>query len=306
MSDSRLTPAVTAPASSGHTAPEDLVLFAMQLFPVEQAERIERHAGRCAVCREELGRIHGDLAAVALTAEPVAASAAARERLLAQVAREKKAVKAVTIKPAMEPAPDAAPAPRPLADFGRGKGSTLIPEPMATASRRRPPMHEWAGWALAAGFAVVAVILYGNHRTLEETAATQTSEIQRLNARAAQSHQLMDALTDPHAVRVTLTPKTPARGPVGGVTYNAQTGALVFLASNLDPIQVYKTYELWILPADGSAPIPAGTFHPDEHGNASVIMPRLPKGMDAKTFEVTIEDAGGSDKPTKPIILAGS
>lgn len=305
MSDSRPTRTATAPPSSGHTTPEDLVLFAMQLFPVDQAETIERHAGRCTVCREELGRIHGDLAAVALTAEPAAASAAARERLLAQVAREKKAVAAVAIKPAVQPAPKPAPAPRPLAEFGRGKSSTLIPEPVAIASRL-PPMHEWIGWALAGGFAIVTVILYGNHRTLEETLASQTSEIQRLNARAAQSHQLMDALTDPHAVRATLTPKTPTRGPVGGVTYNAQTGALVFLASNLDPIQVYKTYELWILPADRSAPIPAGTFHPDQHGNASVIMPNLPKGVDAKTFEVTIEDAGGSDKPTKPIILAGS
>ena len=309
MSNSRPTPpTATPPPSSGHPSPEDLVLFAMQLFPVEQAETIERHSAHCFVCREELGRIHGDLAAIALTADPVAPSDAARERLLAQVAREKKAVTAAASKSALQPAPKPTPepAPRPLADFGRGKGSTLIPEPVVIASSRRPPIYEWVGWAFAAAFAIAAVVLYGRHRTLEESIATQASEIQRLNARAADSHQLMDALTDPQAVRATLTPKTPPRGPIGGVTYNPQKGALVFLASNLDPVQVYKTYELWVIPADGSAPIPAGTFHPDEHGSASVIMPNLPKGVDAKMFAVTIEDAGGSDKPTKPIIMAGS
>ena len=83
-------------------------------------------------------------------------------------------------------------------------------------------------------------------------------------------------------------------------------GTLVFLASNLDPLQALKTYELWVIPADGSAPVPAGTFHPDDQGNASVIMPTLPRGVAAKAFGVTIEPDGGSQTPTLPIVLAGS
>ena len=62
-----------------------------------------------------------------------------------------------------------------------------------------------------------------------------------------------------------------------------------------------------MIPADGSyAPIPAGTFHPDDRGNASVITPDLPKGVPAKAFGVTIEPDGGSQTPTLPIIMAGS
>jgi len=34
-------------------------------------------------------------------------------------------------------------------------------------------------------------------------------------------------------------------------------------------------------------------------------MPDLPKGVEAKGFGVTIEDEGGSQTPTKPIIMAG-
>jgi anti-sigma-K factor RskA len=72
----------------------------------------------------------------------------------------------------------------------------------------------------------------------------------------------------------------------------------VFLASNLQPLQGTSVYELWVLPADKSAPIPAGTFRPDAGGNASVVMPHLPKGVAAGGFGVTIEQAGGSSTPT--------
>ena len=37
----------------------------------------------------------------------------------------------------------------------------------------------------------------------------------------------------------------------------------------------------------------------------SLIMPDLPKGVEAKGFGVTIEDEGGAQTPTKPIIMAG-
>ena len=90
------------------------------------------------------------------------------------------------------------------------------------------------------------------------------------------------------------------------MTYVANKGTLIFLASNLEPLQPAKTYELWLIPAAaGQNPIPAGTFHPDEHGNASVIMPPLPKGVEAKAFGVTVEDEGGATTPTMPIILVG-
>jgi anti-sigma-K factor RskA len=47
-------------------------------------------------------------------------------------------------------------------------------------------------------------------------------------------------------------------------------------------------------------------FRPDAAGNASVVMPDMPKGIEAKAFGVTIENAGGSNTPTMPIVLAGA
>jgi anti-sigma-K factor RskA len=67
-----------------------------------------------------------------------------------------------------------------------------------------------------------------------------------------------------------------------------------------------KTYELWVIPADGSAPIPAGLFRPDSAGDGSVVLPPIPQGVSAKAFGVTLEDAAGSKTPTAPILLAGA
>jgi anti-sigma-K factor RskA len=288
------------PGGPRHPAPEELVIYAMQLFSADESAAISQHLERCTDCRNELARIHSDLALTAATVDLQAPPEAARQRLLQQVAREKKIVPI-----AQQPAKDHAEPHPPLASFGRTDSVLSIDE--------HPPKHAGrtlvavAGWAVAAALAVAVTLQYRDHEAMRANLVAQAGVVDRLNTDAASAHQLMDALTDPRAVRVTLTTKAlPKAQPIGAVTYNPDKGTLVFLASNLDPLQTYKAYELWVIPADGTAPIPAGTFHPDDQGNASIIMPDLPKGVTAKTFGVTIEPDGGSQSPTPPIILSGN
>ena len=92
--------------------------------------------------------------------------------------------------------------------------------------------------------------------------------------------------------------------PAGRAVYLADRGSLIFQANNLARLPENKTYELWLIPANGSAPMPAGLFRPDAAGNASVVLPPLPKGVQAKTFAVTIEKLSGSDTPTAPLVLS--
>jgi anti-sigma-K factor RskA len=296
-----LYPISTALGGPRHTDPDDLALYAMQLLPTDDAAIIARHLEYCAECRAELARVHNDLAACAATVDLQSPPAAARQRLIQQVAREKKIVSAPSAQAQPQPEPHP---PIPALDRSGSVFAEEAPPPRRSAGRS---FLAWSGWGIAAGLAVALGFLYGDRSTLRETLASQAGELQRLNADAASAHQLMDALTDPRAVRVTLTAKPqPRTAPIGGVIYNPEKGTLVFLASNLNPLQALKTYELWVIPADGSAPIPAGTFHPDDQGNASVIIPDLPRGVAAKAFGVTIEPDGGSESPTPPIILAGS
>ncbi|WP_260705288.1 anti-sigma factor [Edaphobacter flagellatus] len=167
----------------------------------------------------------------------------------------------------------------------------------------------WIGWAAAATLAIFAGNLYHERNAQRVRLTAQAGQIDRLSSNAAAAQQLLETLTDSSARQVTLTqanttPEPPR--PQGRVTYVASRGALIFLATNLEPVDTYKTYELWLIPSDGRDPIPAGTFRPDNRGNASVVLPPLPKGIEAKAFGVTLEDDGGAQTPTMPILLAGN
>ena len=273
-----------------HVSPEELVLYALQFLTGEQAADLTHHFEHCAECLSALALVEGDLAACAFSVEPHSPPALARQRLRTQVARENRIV--------AEPA---------LAAFGRNR-PIFGPREDETPKRSRAlTLLGWLGWILFAGLAVAGAKFYQQDAAQSAHLSAQSSELVRLNADSARAHQLLDALADPDAERITLTAKPPAKAqPLGRVTYNRVNGSLIFLADDLDPLQAGKVYELWLVPADGRNPIPAAVFHPDNHGNASVILPGLPTGAPARDFGVTVEDEGGAQAPTLPYVLAGS
>jgi anti-sigma-K factor RskA len=283
-----------------HIELEDLALFAMQLLPAEETANIHEHLLECAECRQSVCEVQGDLAAFALTAEMHSPPAAARQRLFTQIARERKVVPIEIVERAQLDDPDL-PARRRtfLVEGDEDQTKRLV-------GAKVLPWIGWAGWAVAAGVALTTVSFYQQRNELRSTILQQSGQIASLNAEADKGRSLIQAMTDQSAMRVTLTQTPEKPVPQGRATYVPEKGTLLFTASNMEPLQPYKTYELWIIPADGHDPIPAGTFHPDERGNASVIMPEIPKGVLAKAFGVTIEDEGGSSTPTKPVIMAGA
>jgi len=304
-------------------SPEDLALFAMQLLSKEETAEVSAFLAQSAEARQELAQIQGDLAIYAHTVDLHSPPAQARERLLKQIAREKQAVP-INRPAAEEPTNRVGSVHGSESDsttesFGQlmgrtvGSGSYLTeddPPKRSVAAKVFP----WVGWALAAGLAVAAGDLYHERDNLYHerdnlhlTVVDQASKLDALNADAAAARQVLDTLNDTTAMRVTLTKGKEVPVPRGRATYVASKGTLVFIADNLQPLPPLKTYELWLIPAAaGGTPIPAGTFRPDERGNASVILPPLPKGVDAKAFGVTIEDKDGAMTPTLPIVLAGA
>jgi anti-sigma-K factor RskA len=320
--------------------PEDLALFAMQLLSKEDAAEVTANLEQSAEARRELARIQGDLAIYAHTVDLHSPPAQVRERLLRQVAKEKRTAP-------IERVERAAPVEIPRrvdtthggASGARSSGARKNVAAASVAANEEPELlntrsssrlleddlpkrsaggkvFSWLGWAVAAVMAVAAGnlyrqrdSLYQERNTLNATVVEQATKLDNQGADTTTARQVLDALTDTTAKRVTLTkPKgAPAPLPQGRATYVANKGTLIFLANNLDPLPPLKTYELWLIPAEaGSTPIPAGTFRPDEHGNASVILPTLPKGIEAKAFGVTIEDKDGATTPTLPIILVGA
>ncbi|WP_260740163.1 anti-sigma factor [Tunturiibacter lichenicola] len=278
---------------------EDLALFAMQLLSKDEAAEVAAYIERSPEARRELAEIQGDLAFYAHTVDMHTPPTQARERLMQQVGREKKAIPIDR-----QPVAEATTSP------GRDDGRSYLSKDAQDEQPKRGVAGKvlpWIGWAAAAGLAVSTGDLYREREALRSAVTQQAGQIDHLTADAAAARQVLDTMTDTTAMRVTLTTKGAPALPQGKATYVANKGSLIFLASNLAPLQPAKTYELWLIPAAaGQNPIPAGTFHPDEHGNANVILPQLPKGVEAKAFGVTIEDEGGSATPTLPIILVGA
>jgi anti-sigma-K factor RskA len=301
---------------------EDLALFAMQLLSKEETAEVAAYLEQSEEARKELAEIQGDLAIYAHTVDMHSPPPQARERLMKQVSREKKAI---PIDQATVADPNTAETVRPGTVFadaaariegaknagyrsGRESESEafVIPDeqPKRSVAGKVLP---WIGWAAAAGLALTTGDLYKQRDSLRSEMVSQATKLDHLTADAEAARRVLDTMTDSSAMRVTLNKGQTAPLPQGRATYVASKGTLVFLANNLEPLQPNKIYELWLIPAaTGGAPIPAGTFRPDERGNASVIMPPLPKGVDAKAFGVTIENEGGATTPTMPIILVGA
>lgn len=300
--------------ANSHLEADQLALFAMQLLDPDEAEAVVLHVSHCEQCRHALAEVQGDLAVFALTAEVHSPPALARERLLTQLGREKKPQRpgsqayGFAVSGASRRAADGS-RHRETAERGAvSGGGPRTPELLAARSLggRLARVLPWGGWAVAAGLAVTAGNLLHQRDSLRSAVAAETAEKQRLATDASIARQVLDTLTDSNAMRVTLTRSKEAPAPVGRASYLPDKGALVFLASNLAAPGPYKTYELWLIPADGRDPMPAGTFVPDAQGDASVILPPLPKGVPAKAFGITIEDEGGSQTPTMPIVMAGT
>ena len=288
--------------SAVHLSPEDAALAAMQLLPEEELHDAMEHARTCPLCREEIARAQGDLVGYALTADAAEPPARARERMLRRVAQEPKLIPVE---------PPAVTQPAETLELARRFSDSEDKEEVEVAERQKSvaPFLAWTGWALAAGLAVAGGLQYRARVQAERGLAAQTAVIDESGSEAARAQQSLSALSEAGAMQVVLhvpTVKEAAR-PEAHAAYLPEKGSLVLLAAHLQPLQSYKTYELWLLPAEeGLSPIPAGLFKPDADGKATLVTPDMPKGVKAKGFGVTIEDEGGAKQPTMPIVLAGT
>ncbi|HVG26976.1 MAG TPA: anti-sigma factor [Acidobacteriaceae bacterium] len=316
-----------------HLSEDDLILFALQFLSAEQMQEARQHVAECAECRTGIGKLQGDLVAYAMTAEVEAPPAQAKDRLMRQIAKEPKTV--------LAPAPIASAAISGTAGAtvsGSGTGAEVPRSapaqtegmfasrqgrilPMESHDEHKPRraawVLAWTGWAAAAGCAFVAGLQMHQREQLQNSMAEQQTRLEETSRRAVHAQDALETLTAANAQQVALhlavaTPKgahgavPTVPSPVAMAAYLADKGALVFVATHMTPVAEGKTYELWLLPADGKSPIPAGTFKPDAEGSASVVMPELPKGVPAKGFGVTVENDGGSSTPTLPIVMAGT
>jgi anti-sigma-K factor RskA len=259
---------------------EDFDLYAIGALDGDEKATLESHLPVCAECRAKIDEARGRMSMLALSAPLVAPPAGVRERVIERFQSER---------------------PR------RGSGQSPAPDNVVQF-RRSPWTPLWAAAAVVL-LAAAAWFAVENHRLGAELAQLETTHQQleeseqQLQSQTARAEAALDILTAPETVKVELAPVASRPVPHGKVFYNPSRG-LLFYAANLQALPRDRTYELWLIPAEG-APIDAGIFNPDVRGNGEVILPALPGGLVAKVFAVTIEPAGGVTAPTGPKVLIG-
>ena len=295
--------------ANGHFDEEDLALYAMHSLTEEESASVRAHLQQCEACSRELAALRADLALYAQTLELQEVPAGSRDRFLGSVALEPRAQSQVPSVIAQRHAADFAteqPVEAPRSPATPNEGRPELVAPLAPRRGVVRTIAPWIGWALAASVTVIATNLARERDALKAGFSSQTAQMAQLSAQNDAARQVLDTLTDKSAMRVSMSKSATPKVPSGRATYVASKGSLLFLASNMAPLQPSKVYELWLLPADGSKPVPAGTFEPDARGNGSVILPQLTPGVQAKAFAVTIENQGGALTPTAPILMVGA
>ena len=247
---------------------EDLALYALDELTGSERQELEAHLDTCAACRRELQALRGDLGLLGLSSSGPQPPARSKDRLMRAIAAEPRGVSA----------PD--PAPR------RSLWATLIP-------------------AFAAlGLLLVVFVLGRNNSYMHDQLAELAGHSQDQAIQLDRLNEEMRLLTAPDAVHVSLNPQKSPKQPNGTAIFSPSRNRMMFMASNMPQVPAGKAYELWIIPMNG-APMPAGVFKPDEHGNAMMMDHKMPAGVEAKAFAITVENEEGSDKPTSPIMLMG-
>jgi anti-sigma-K factor RskA len=155
--------------------------------------------------------------------------------------------------------------------------------------------------AVLAAFAILLWIENNDLRDEADAAQQQKAANQRELEKA---HEMFAALTAPDAMQMTLKPAKAEMKSQGRVVYQARTGTVMFVASNLAMPPEKKAYELWLIPMNGHAPMPAGMFKPDASGTAMVSM-HMQEAVEAKNFAITLEDEAGSSAPSEPAVMTG-
>jgi anti-sigma-K factor RskA len=189
----------------------DLTLLVLGELQDEQRSVLEKHLEGCGDCRQELAKLRGDMALLALSAAGPIPPARARKRLMDAVAREPRRVETPAGWSWWKPAPGLA----------------------------------------AAVLALAAVLLWLQNSDLRRRIGGLQSESAEQQAELQRLREVVSTLTATDAMRVTLVAaKTPPQ-PQGKAMYVRDRSSLIFLANNLPALPALKAYELWLIPVSG-------------------------------------------------------
>jgi anti-sigma-K factor RskA len=145
--------------------------------------------------------------------------------------------------------------------------------------RARTSRSVWQFVAAACALVAIAVSGWGysQHRDATRTASAQSS---------------VQALLHAPDLRVKTTALEHGSGTL---LYSTGERRVLLVGQGMPALPAGKTYQLWMLPANGQA-VSAATFHPDRAGNMQLAVSGDLTGF--ARMAISVEPAGGSARPT--------
>jgi anti-sigma-K factor RskA len=280
-----------------------LPLAALDRLEPDEARELDEHLREgCAQCETELRAWRETAASLATALEPSGSEHRVWQRLQARL--QAGAAAANSLAPAV-------PRPRPV-----------------DRVRRRPRVGWWRGMAAVAAAAAIVLFVYNrvisdraNRIELRQLAQLESLGSQLKNSRsdltAAQTEaaalrgvldervKLDRVLMSPDLQLTRMGPAGPASGAGGVVALSRASRAAMVQAFGLPPTPAGKTYELWWITKEGG-PVKAGLFLARAGRPAVAPASMPPSGQRVMLAAVTLEPAGGVDKPTGQMYLKGA
>ena len=142
-------------------------------------------------------------------------------------------------------------------------------------------------------------------RALASQLEDRNRELATLRDQISVSGRLTQAVLAPDARIIRLGPLPPAPDASGIVAVAPARNQAVLQVAGLPQPPPGKEYELWWI-GSKSGPVKAALFAPAAHGEATVASTLPPSGEQLLASAITLEPAGGVDKPTGAMYLKGA
>ncbi len=166
-----------------------------------------------------------------------------------------------------------------------------------------------AAAATLAGFLVLQSLAGGGPRIgeredLQARLDQQERDLLLLEDALNVHSEVVRILTSPRFLSASLTSPEGGHAGTARVLLDPATGAVAVLGKGLPPPQAGRVYELWAIRGDGT-PEAAGTLEAAGERSFAVRLRQVSEPGAVRQFALSVEPAGGAERPSGPMVLAG-